>query len=286
METRLSSASREVVISADRPTVLIGERINPTGKKKLAEALRAGKLEPVKAEALAQLQAGADVIDVNVGAFGVDEIDLLARAVQTLMGTVDVPLCIDSANPDAVEAALKVYRGRALVNSVNGEERSLSMVLAMVKEHDAAVIALTQDENGIPADAAGRAAIAGKIVRRAEAMGISRDRIVIDCLTLALGANESAGRVTLEAIRRIKDELGVNQTVGASNISFGLPERDLLNGAFLSLAIEAGVTCPIVDAARVRPVVLATDLVLGRDKRARRYIQDYRARQIKNQNAK
>lgn len=278
METKISSASREVIISGERPTVLIGERINPTGKKKLAEALAGGDLEMVRAEALAQTRAGADIIDINVGALGVDEVDLLPKAVLAAMVVTDVPLCLDSAKPEALEAALKVYEGKALINSVSGEEHSLAKVLPLVKQYGAAVIGLTQDDEGVPADSARRVAIAYKILNRAEAIGIPRQDIIIDCLAFALGVDEKSGLVTLEAIRRVKAELGVNLTLGASNISFGLPSRDLLNAAFLSIAIAAGVTCPIVDVAKVRSMALAADLVLGRDKRARRYIEYYRQR--------
>jgi 5-methyltetrahydrofolate--homocysteine methyltransferase len=279
METKVASPSREVIIGDNQPTVLIGERINPTGKKKLAEALKAGNLEIVRKEALAQMQAGADILDVNVGAFGVDEVALLPRAVQAVMDTVDVPLCLDSSNPDALEAALKVYKGKPLVNSVTGEEHSLKRILPLIKEYGAAVIGLVQDDEGIPKDAEGRVRIAHKIVERVEAAGISREDLAIDCLAFAVGAEPSSGVAVIEAIRTIKAELGVNMTVGASNVSFGLPDRELLNNAFVAMAIAAGITCLITDAAKVRPTVVAADLILGRDKRARRYVGAYRQRQ-------
>jgi len=279
METRVSSATKEVIIGHGRPAVLIGERINPAGKKNLAAALKAGNLEIVCREALAQAQAGADILDVNVGAFGVDEVTMLPKAVLAVMDTVDLPLCLDSANPEALEAALKVYRGKPLVNSVTGEERSLSRVIPVIKKYGAAVIGLVQDDEGTPANSEGRVAIAHKIVARAEAAGISREDIIIDCLASAVGADMTSGVAVIEAIHRIKAELGVNLTLGASNISFGLPDRDLLNNTFAALAIAAGVTCLIADVARVRPVVLAADLILGCDKRARHYIETYRQRQ-------
>jgi 5-methyltetrahydrofolate--homocysteine methyltransferase len=259
--------------------VLIGERINPAGKKKLAESLKAGNLEIVRREALAQVQAGADILDVNVGTFGVDEVTLLPQAVQAVMHTVDVPLCIDSNNLAALEAAVKIYKGKPLINSVTGEERSLTRVLPLVKEYKAAVVGLVQDDEGIPKDAKRRVSIARKIVEHAEALGISRENIVIDCLAFAVGADTSSGLAVMEAIRAIKAELGVNMTLGASNISFGLPDRELINNAFVAMAIAAGLTCLITDAAKVRSTVLATDLVLGRDKHARRYIGAYRQRQ-------
>ena len=279
METKVSSPSKEVIIGDDQPTVLIGERINPAGKKRLAEALKAGDLEIVRKEALAQVQAGADILDINVGTFGVDEVTLLPRTVQAVMDTVDVPLCIDSNNPAALEAAMKIYKGKPLINSVTGEERSLAVVLPMVKEYKAAVVGLVQDDEGIPKDAKRRVSIAHKIVQRAEALGITRENIVIDCLAFAVGADTSSGLAVMETIRTIKAELGVNITLGASNISFGLPDRGLLNNAFVAMAIAAGVTCLITDAAKVRPTVIAADLILGRDKHARRYVGTYRQRQ-------
>ena len=278
METRVSSATREVVIGDGQPTVLIGERINPAGKKKLAEALKAGNLEIVRSEALAQVEAGADILDINVSSFGVDEVALLPRAVQAVMDTVDVPLCLDSANPEVLAAALKVYKGKPLINSVTGEERSLENVLPLVKGYGAAVIGLLQDDEGIPGDVKRRVAIAGKIITRAEAAGIPREDVIIDCLALAVGADPKAGQASLETIRRLKSELGVNLTLAVSNISFGLPDRPLLNNAFVAAAITAGVNCLIADVARVRPTVMATDLILGRDERARRYIEAYRQR--------
>jgi len=278
METRVSSPTKEVIIGDVQPTVLIGERINPAGKKKLTEALKAGNLEIVRREALAQAQAGADILDVSVGTFGVDEVTLLPRAVQTVIDTVDIPLCLDSAVPEALDAALKVYKGKALINSVTGEEHSLAKVLPLVKKYGAAVIALVQDEKGIPKDSERRVAIAHKVVERAEAAGIAREDIIIDCLAFAVGADPGSGPAVIEAIRKIKAELGVNLTLGASNVSFGLPDRNLLNNAFVVMAVAAGVTCLIVDVAKVRPAVLAADLILGRDKRARRYIEAYRQR--------
>jgi 5-methyltetrahydrofolate--homocysteine methyltransferase len=278
METKVSSSSQEVVIGDNRPTVLIGERINPAGKKRLAEALKAGDLEIVRKEALAQVQAGADILDVNVSTFGVDEVALLPRAVQAVMDTVDVPLCLDSSKPEALEAALKVCKAKPLVNSVTGEKHSLERVLPLVKKYGAAVIGLVQDDEGIPKDAERTVHVARKIAERVEAAGIAREDLVIDCLTLAVGAEPTSGAAVLEAIGRIKAELGVNITMGASNISFGLPDRELLNNAFAAMAIAAGASCLIVDVAKVRPIVLAADLVLGRDKRARRYIEAYRQR--------
>jgi len=278
MHTIVSSATREVVIGDDRPTVLIGERINPTVRKKLAAALEAGDMEVLRREAVAQVEAGADILDVNVGSSGVDELGLLAQVVQAVAEAVDVPLSLDSDNPGALEAALKVYRGKPIINSVTGQESSQSEVLPLVREYGAAVIALTIDDEGIPADPARRVAIACRIVERAESLGVPREDVIIDCLVLTVATESDAALVTLEAVRRVKEELGVNQTLGASNVSYGLPERNVLNSAFLAMAINVGVTCPTVNAARVRQAVLATDLLLGRDRYARRYIKDYRQR--------
>jgi 5-methyltetrahydrofolate--homocysteine methyltransferase len=278
VETVLRSAVKTVTIGPDRPTVLIGERINPTGKKRLAAALVEGDLGVVRSEALAQVEAGADVLDVNVGAAGVDEEQVLPAAIRLVMETVDVPVCIDTANAAALRAALQVHRelapeGVALVNSVNGESERLDNVLPLVAEFGAAVIGLTMDDDGIPSAAGPRLGIAKTIVRRAESVGIARERVIIDCLALTVGADTAAGLVTLDAIRSVREELGVNMTLGASNISFGLPAREQVNWAFLALVMQAGVNCPIVDAAKVRAAILATDLVLGRDEYAMRHIK-------------
>jgi len=270
---------KEVLISATRPTVLIGERINPTGKKKLAAALQAGDMDAIRAEAVAQVKDGADILDVNVGVPGLDEVKLLPQVVQVIMDVVDVPLCLDSHNPRALEAAIKVYRGKPLINSVNGEERSLRELLPVIKEHGAAVIGLTMDENGIPNNVAARVNIAHKIVDRAEALGIPREDVIIDCLAMAIGVDNTVGNLTIETIRKVKTELGVNMTFGGSNISFGMPDRHLLNGAFLSIAIAAGITCPIVNVSQVRSMILAIDLILGRDRHATRYLSAFRQRQ-------
>jgi 5-methyltetrahydrofolate--homocysteine methyltransferase len=281
METRVTSAIKEVIITGNGPTVLIGERINPSGNKKLAEALRKGDMEVVRNEALAQEQAGADIIDVNVSTFGVDEVTILPRVVQMLMSAISVPLCIDSANPVALEASLKVYKGKPLINSVTGEEHSLGKVLPLVKEYGAAVIGLVQDDEGVPRNEERRVSIAHKLVMRAESFGISREDIIIDCLAPALGTDTSAGIEVIRAVSRVKSELGVNQTLGASNVSFGMPDRYLLNNAFIASVMSAGVTCLITDAVKSRFTILAVDLVLGRDKRAMRYVQAYRQRQTK-----
>jgi 5-methyltetrahydrofolate--homocysteine methyltransferase len=279
MKTIVSSATNEVIIGDQGPTVLIGERINPTGKKKLSAALQAGELELLRELASSQVEAGADILDVNVGASGVDEVAILPQAVQMVMQSVDVPLSIDTDNPEALAAALEVYQGKAIINSVNGQEDRLQRVLPLVKQCGAAVIGLTMDDEGIPQDAERRVAIAGKILERAAALGIPAEDIIIDGLALTVGADSKAAWVTLDTVRRVHETFGVNQTLGASNVSFGLPERDALNWAFLAMAIAAGVTCPVVNVKRARSAVLAVDLLLGRDEYAMRYIKAYRQRQ-------
>ena len=278
METILKGTTVAVHIAPDRPTVLIGERINPTGRKRLAAELVAGNVEIVKEEALAQIAAGADVIDVNVGATDVDQIAVLPRAVEMVQEVVGAPISIDTPDAAALEAALKVYQGKPLVNSVNGEEKNLSRVLPLVAEHGAVVIGLCMDDDGIPGEPRKRLEIARKIVERAEAVGIPREDVLIDCLALTVGADSKAALVTLETIRLVRAELGVNMTLGASNVSFGLPEREVLDWAFLAMAIREGVNAPIVNAARVRQAILAADVLLGRDEFAMRYIKNYRKR--------
>ena len=279
METKITSSKQEVVIGDARPTVLIGERINPTGKKKLQEALKTEDFGVIKAMATSQVEAGADILDVNVVTPGVDEAAVLPKVVEIVMGEVEVPLCIDINNPAALKVALQVYQGKPLVNSVSGEDASLNEVLPLVKEYGTAVIGLTLDDEGIPKEADRRVEIAHKIVAKAEEYGIPREDVIIDSLALTIGSDSNAGLVTLETIRKVNEQLGVNQTLGASNISFGLPNRRLLNQAFLAIAIAAGLTCPTVNVDHVRSTVRAADLSLGRDRYAMRYIQDFRKQQ-------
>jgi 5-methyltetrahydrofolate--homocysteine methyltransferase len=278
METKVSTPTKEVIISYDRPTVIIGERINPTGKKKLAEALKNGDLSIVKKEALEQVAAGATILDCNVNAPGVNDVKLLPEAIKIIQATVDVPLCIDSPNSDALEAGLKVYKGKPLVNSISGETAKLARVLPLIKEYGAAVIGLAQDDDGIPKTAERRVAVAYKIVEAAAKMGIPKEDIVIDVMTYAIGAEPKAAMDVLNALRQIRMELGLNMTMGASNISFGMPDRPILNNAWMAMVIEAGGTALIADAAKVLPAVLSADLILGRDRFARRYLEDHRKR--------
>ena len=278
--TTLFSKTRTVTITRGAPTVIIGERINPTGRKQVLQALQAGDFETIRRDALAQVQAGAQVLDVNAGVPGMDEVHLLPRVIKEVVSVTDVPLCIDTANPHALAAALEIYQGKALINSVNGEEASLSSVLPLAKQHGAAVIALCMDGIGIPSTPAGRLAVAAKIIDRALQIGIPLEDIIIDPLVMAVSADSQAGAVTLAAITRIVEKWGLNVTIGASNISFGLPDRAALNAAFLAMAIHAGVTCPITNPLEpaLRSTVLAADLALGRDDYAARWIREFRAR--------
>jgi 5-methyltetrahydrofolate--homocysteine methyltransferase len=279
METKIASRTKEIVVRGDGPTILIGDRLNPTGRKRLTTALAAGDMAVIRAEAIAQVEAGADILDVNAGASGVDEVAALPLAVQAVMDVVEVPLSLDSKSSAAIEAALRVYKGKPLINSVSAEEKSLAEILPLVKKYGAAVVGLTADDRGIPPGAEERLRLASKIIDRAAGLGIPKEDVIIDCLALSVAADSTAAAVTLEAIRLVKTRLGVNQTLGTSNISHGLPEREVLNNAFLTLAVAAGVTCPFVHVEKARQAVLAADLLLGRDNYALRYIKAYRRRQ-------
>ena len=281
LTTVVTSKAKEVLISRDRPCVIIGERINPTGRKKLAASLQEGNFDIVRRDAVAQVEAGAKILDVNVGVPGADEPALLVQAIQAVREVADVPLCIDTADAEALEAGLKVYDGKALINSVNGEEARLVSVLPLVKEYGAAVIGLCMDDDGIPPTAEGRFAVAGKIIERAGKLGISPEDIAIDPLVLTLGADHRAAKIALDAIEMIVAEFGVNITMGVSNISFGMPDRDAINAAFIVMAIHAGLTCPIVNPLheQVATAILAADLLMGRDEWGSRWIKAYRQRQ-------
>jgi len=278
MQTVISSPSREVIIGHDQPVVMIGERINPTGRKKLAAALEAGDMSLVQKEAMNQVAAGAQVLDVNVGVSGADEKDLMLQALQAITEVVDVPLCIDSAKPEVLAVGLGAYKGKALVNSVNGEEAKLKEVLPLVAQYKTAVVALTMDDKGIPTDVATRLAIADKIVNEAAKLGIPLEDIVIDPLAMSVAADDTAGLAALEALAGIKKNLGVNQTIGASNVSYGLPDRKAINATFLAMAVMAGLTCPITDPTvwPVRRTLLISDLLTGKDEYAMNYITAYR----------
>jgi 5-methyltetrahydrofolate--homocysteine methyltransferase len=264
--TEVSAGGGVVRFGPGLATVLIGERINPTGRRRFAEALRKGDLTTVKAEAVRQVDAGADILDVNVGAGGLDEPATLAAAVELVTRCVDVPICIDSGDAAALAAALAVCRGKALVSSVTAEEASMAAVLPVVAEHGAAVVALPYDEHGIPADPRQRVAHAARVLEAAARLGIPRDDVVVDALCTPVAKEPDAAARALETLRLVRAELGVSTTAGASNISFGLEERDVLNLAFLAMAIEAGVSAPITDvtAPGLRRLCRASDLLARR----------------------
>jgi 5-methyltetrahydrofolate--homocysteine methyltransferase len=278
--TVLRSRSRTVTIGAGRPFCIIGERINPTGRKKFAEELRAGEMSHVTADAVAQVEAGADMLDVNAGIPLVDEADLLAMMLKTVQAAVDVPICIDSSVIEALEAGLSVYEGRALVNSVTAEDDRLAEILPLVARHGAAVIGLANDETGIPETPEKRLECARRIVSAAADYGIAPEDVVIDPLAMTVGADPSAVRTTLQTISLIREELGVNMCLGASNVSFGLPHRLVLNAAFLPMAMAAGLTSAIMSASEVCvDAVRAADLLLGHDEWGASWIAAHRARQ-------
>jgi 5-methyltetrahydrofolate--homocysteine methyltransferase len=283
LTTIVSSATQTVEINRDKPTVIVGERINPTGRKKVLAALQAGNFDIVRQDAIDQVAAGAAILDVNAGVPGADEPALLQQLLGMVMEVTDVPLCIDTADPQALAAALSVYKGKALVNSVNGEERSLDAVLPLVKEYSAAVIGLCMDDDGIPETPEDRLAVAARIIERAGKLGISPEDVVIDPLALTMGADSNAGRVALETIALVVEKFGVNITMGASNISFGMPDRKYINSTFIAMAIHAGLTCPITNplVTEVSTAVLAADLSMGRDEYGMRWINAYRQRQSK-----
>jgi 5-methyltetrahydrofolate--homocysteine methyltransferase len=277
MITTLKSEKKEVGIGGDRPFVMIGEKINPTGHKKLAAALTEGNFDYVREVAERQVAWGADVLDINVGVPGIDEPAMIRRIVELVKSAVDVPLCIDSGNPDVLAAGLAAAPGKPLVNSVSGEERRLDSVLPLVKERGAAVIGLTMDDNGIPKTAEERVVVAEKILERAARLGIPAEDVIIDPLVLTVGSESKAALVTLQTIELLRKNLGVNVNLGASNVSFGLPDRPSVNQAFLALTIQAGATCAITDAVKLGATIRAADLLLGKDDYAMRYIKHFRA---------
>ena len=277
MHTILKSNTKEVTIGIDKPFVMIGEKINPTGRKKLAAALTEGNLDYVRELALNQIAWGADVLDINVGVPGLDEVAMVKKVVEVVTSVTDVPLCIDSGNPDVLAAGLKAAPGKPLINSVSGEEKRLATVLPLAKERGAALIGLTMDDKGIPATAEERCAVAEKILNRAAQLGIPAEDIIIDPLVLTVGSDSKAALVTLQTIELVRRNFGVNVNLGASNVSFGLPDRPTVNAAFLTIAIQAGATCSITDPAKLGQTVRAADLLLGRDPNSMRYLKYFRA---------
>lgn len=282
MHTVLASASTEVVIGADRPFCVIGERINPTGRKKFQEQLRAGDLSQIEADVLAQVTGGANVLDVNMGVPLTDEAELLAKAVQLVQSLTDLPLCIDSSVVEALDAGLSVYQGKALVNSITAEDERMELILPLVRRYGAAVIALPNDEDEIPMTADRRVELTHKIIDVAcGTYGIPIEDIVIDPLAMPVGADTSVVGVTLETISKISDEYGVNMTLGASNVSFGMPGRHTISATFLPMAMKCGLTSAIMDARtpQVVEAVRAADLLLGNDEWGMSWIAAHRAKQ-------
>jgi len=279
MLTTIRGKTTEIGIGIDQPFRIIGERINPTGHKKLAAALTERDYDYIRQLAATQVSNGAEILDVNVGVAGLDDVSLLPEVIQIVTDKVDIPICIDTPNPEALAAALSVTPGKPLINSVNGEEASLNTVLPLVKEYNAAVIALTMDDDGIPSDPEKRLAIAAKIIERASKAGIPIEDIVVDPLVMTVGADSQAAVVTIKTIKLVKENFGVNINLGASNVSFGLPDRHTVNQSFLALAMGAGATCAITHPRKLGLTIRAIDLLLGRDNFGMRYITYWRGQQ-------
>jgi 5-methyltetrahydrofolate--homocysteine methyltransferase len=283
MQTKLKGKTSEVVIDTNGPVMIIGESINPTRRKKLVETLTNRNFDFVLQLAKSQIETGADILDVNVGYPGVDDVSLLPETVRAIQDSFDIPLCLDSPNPKAIEAALKVTDGKALINSVNGEEKSMEAILPLARDFGAAVIGLVMDDDGITHDPLKRLAIAEKILERALKTGIKEEDVIIDPLAMAVSADPRACLVTLETIQLVHDRLGLNITQGASNISFGLPNREVLNSAHMTLSILYGLTCPIANPARITALVRATDLILARDDYAMRFTEFYHSQEARKE---
>jgi 5-methyltetrahydrofolate--homocysteine methyltransferase len=277
-DTVISSASKEVVIGFERPFVMIGERINPTGRKLLAEEMKNDDFSRVEADAIAQVSAGAQMLDVNAGIPLADEPELLAKAVRLVQSVTDVPLSIDSSIIEALEAGIDAYQGKPLINSVTGEQEVLERVLPLVAKSGAAVVAISNDETGISEDPDVRFDVAKKIVSAANDFGIQTADVVVDPLVMPIGAMGTAGRQVFRLVRRLRDELGVNTTCGASNVSFGLPNRHIVTGTFLSMAIGAGMTSAIMNPlhAEVKAAVMGADVLMGNDENCAAWISQHR----------
>ncbi len=278
MKTVLSGRTAEVIIDTDGPVIIIGESINPTRRRKLVSSLQEGDFSYVLELAASQIKAGADILDVNVGYPGVDDTKLLPEVVIAIQDNFDIPLCLDSPNPSAIEAGLKVSAGKCLINSVNGKEESLRALIPVAKEYGAAIIGLCMDDEGITNDPEKRVSIIEKIIDRAVTAGIRVEDVIADPLAMAVSAEPQACVVTLDTIRQLHRKLGLNITMGASNISFGLPDRESLNSAFMTLAIYCGVTCPIANPEKSTSAARAADLVLGRDDFAIRFVEYFQSR--------
>jgi len=278
METVVTGKGTEVRFGQGLPTVIIAERINPTGRKALAAELQEGRLDIVKEDARKQAEAGGHIIDINVGAVGVDEVDMLPRALEAVMEQTDQPVCLDSANPEALKAALKIYPYKALINSVNGEQKSMDSLLPVVAQSGSAVICLTMDEDGIPDNVEKRLAVAEKIIARTDSMGIKRQDLVFDALVMTNSTNTGSANITLETQRRLVAEYGVATTGGYSNISYGMPNRDLINIHFISMGIANGLTAPITDPLipGLVEAMKAADFLAGRDPYGMNFLSFYR----------
>jgi 5-methyltetrahydrofolate--homocysteine methyltransferase len=277
LHTTIKGKTKEIIIGIDKPFVMIGEKINPTGNKKLAAALAEGNYEFAINLAKRQIAWGADVLDINVGVPGMDEIAVIQKIVELVAAVVDVPLCIDSNSPQVLAAGLTAAPGKPLVNSVSAEEKSLNGILPIVKDRGAAVIGLTISEGGIPKTAEERVVLAEKIIERAAQKGIPIEDVIIDPLVLTVGSDSKAAVITLQTIELLRREFGVNINLGASNVSFGLPDRLTANQTFLAMSIAAGATCSITDPIKLGQGIRASDLMLGRDDYAMRYIKYFRA---------
>ena len=277
-KTVISSKTKEVIIGSDQPFVIIGERINPTGRKLLAEEMKAGNLDRVREDALSQVAAGAQMLDVNAGVPLADEPKILADSIKLIQGITDVPLCIDSSIVEALKRGLEAYEGKALLNSVTGEEERLETVLPLVKKFGCAVIGISNDDSGISEDINVRFDVAKKIVERAMDHGIPKEDVIIDPLVMPVGAINDAGRQVLELIKKLQNELGVNTTCGASNLSFGLPNRHGLNTAFIAMAIASGMPCAITNPLEkeIMQSVKGANVVMGHDPECSDWIMNYR----------
>jgi 5-methyltetrahydrofolate--homocysteine methyltransferase len=275
MHTVISSKTKTVLIGPDQPFTIIGERINPTGRKMLAAEMAAGNFARIEKDALAQVEAGAHILDVNAGIPLIDEPAVLREVVNLVQSTTDVPLCIDSSIVEALQRGLEAYEGKALVNSVTGEEERLEVVLPLVKKHGAAVIAISNDDSGISDDPEVRFAVAKKIVERALDHGIPKEDVIIDPLVMPIGAKRYAGRAVFQIIQRVIEELGCNTICGASNVSFGLPNRNGINATFVPMLIAAGMTAAITNPleAEIKQAIMAADALMGNDENCVRWIQ-------------
>jgi 5-methyltetrahydrofolate--homocysteine methyltransferase len=274
METRVvSPQGREVLIGDKRPVVLIGERINPFGRGPLKEAMKTGDMGPICAEALIQVEAGADILMVSTAAFGLDETVVLPQVTEAILKTVDVPLCLESRNPLALEKTLRLGCGKPIISSVTGEEALMEQILPLAKKYCTALVLLASDTSGIPPQVEKRLEIITRLIEKAKESGVDIENLIADCVAESSAVNPLAAIITLETIKRVREKWGLNLVLGASNVSFGLPSRNVINAVFLSLAIQAGLTSAIVNVKQMKPFILAADLLLGRDHRARRYTE-------------